>query len=43
MCILNEKGEKTEEKFGTLTPDPDRLRDLLVFCYIILSWHAFCV
>lgn len=30
MCILNEKGEKTEEKFGTLTPDLDRLRDLLV-------------
>ncbi len=31
MCILKENGEKIEEKFGTLTPDLDRLRDLLVF------------
>jgi len=30
MCILTEKGEKIEEVFGTLTPEPDRLRDLLV-------------
>ena len=30
MCILTEKGEKIEETFGTLTPELDRLRDLLV-------------
>lgn len=31
MCILKEDGVKIEEKFGALTPDLDRLRDLLVF------------
>lgn len=31
MCILTENGDKIEEVFGTLTPDLDRLRDLLVF------------
>ena len=30
MCILKENGEKIEEKFGVLTPELDRLRDLLV-------------
>ena len=30
MCILTERGEKIEEEFGTLTPELDRLRDLLV-------------
>lgn len=30
MCILAENGEKIEEVFGTLTPDLDRLRDVLV-------------
>lgn len=30
MCILTENGEKIEEVFGTLTPELDRLRDLLV-------------
>ena len=30
MCILKENGDKIEEKFGVLTPDLDRLRDLLV-------------
>ena len=30
-CILNEKGEKIfEERFGVLTPDLDKLRDVLV-------------
>jgi hypothetical protein len=29
MCILSENGEKTEEVFGTLTPELDRLRDVL--------------
>ena len=30
-CILNEKGEKIlEERYGTLTPDLDKLRDTLV-------------
>ena len=30
-CILDEKGEKIlEERFGTLTPDLDKLRDVLV-------------
>ena len=30
-CILDEKGEKIlEERFGTLTPDLDNLRDTLV-------------
>ena len=30
-CILNEKGEKIlEERYGTLTPDLDKLRDILV-------------
>jgi transposase len=30
-CILNEKGEKIlEERYGTLTPDLDKLRDVLV-------------
>ena len=27
VCILTENGEKTEEIFGTLTPDLERLRD----------------
>lgn len=31
MCILKENGEKFEAKFGVLTPELDRLRDLLVF------------
>ena len=31
MCILTERGEKIEEVFGTLTPELDRLRNLLVF------------
>lgn len=31
MCILKENGEKIEEKFGVLTPELDRLRDLLVY------------
>jgi transposase len=30
MCILTEDGKKTEEVFGTLTPDLERLRDVLV-------------
>jgi Transposase and inactivated derivatives len=30
MCIMNEKEEKIEEKFSTLTPDLDRMRDLMV-------------
>ncbi|WP_257670892.1 hypothetical protein [Parapedobacter tibetensis] len=30
MCILKGNGEKVEEKFGTLTPDLERLRDTLV-------------
>jgi transposase len=30
MCILTESGEKTEEVFGTTTPELDRLRDVLV-------------
>jgi len=30
MCILTERGEKIEEVFGTLTPELERLRDLLV-------------
>jgi len=30
MCILNENNEKYEEVFGTLTPDLERLRDVLV-------------
>lgn len=30
MCILKENGEKIEEKFGVLTPELDKLRDLLV-------------
>jgi len=29
MCILQENGEKIEEKFGTLTPELYRLRDTL--------------
>jgi len=30
-CILDEKGEKIlEEHYGTLTPDLDKLRDVLV-------------
>jgi len=31
MCILTASGEKIEDVFGTLTPELDRLRDLLVF------------
>ena len=30
MCIMNEKGDKIEEKSSTLTPDLDRMRDLMV-------------
>jgi transposase len=30
LCILQEKGEKIEEKFGTLTPDLLRLRETLL-------------
>lgn len=30
MCILRPDGEKIEEKFSTLTPDLDRMRDLMV-------------
>lgn len=30
MCILDEKGGKIEEKFSTLTPDLDRMRDLMI-------------
>ena len=30
MCILGSKGEKIEEKFSTLTPDLDRMRDVMV-------------
>jgi transposase len=30
MCILTETGERIEEVFGTVTPELDRLRDLLV-------------
>ncbi|MDR0745617.1 MAG: IS110 family transposase [Mediterranea sp.] len=30
MCILKENGDKIEEKFSVLTPELDRLRDLLV-------------
>jgi Transposase and inactivated derivatives len=30
MCILGESGEKIEEKYSTLTPDLDRMRDLMV-------------
>ena len=30
MCILDSKGEKIEEKFSTLTPDLDRMRDIMV-------------
>ena len=30
MCIMNEKEDKIEEKFSTLTPDLDRMRDLMV-------------
>lgn len=30
MCILKENGDKIEEKFGVLTPELDRLRDLLI-------------
>ena len=33
MCILGENGEKVEEKFCTLTPDLDRMRDLMI-------WHG---
>lgn len=31
MCILKADGEKIEAKFGVLTPELDKLRDLLVF------------
>lgn len=31
MCIIKENGDKIEEKFGVLTPELDRLRDLLVY------------
>lgn len=34
MCILTEGGEKIEEVFGTVTPELDRLRDLLVEHYV---------
>jgi len=31
-CILDEQGKKIlEERYGTLTPDFDKLRDVLVF------------
>ena len=31
VCILNEKGEKIlEERYGTLTPELDRLREALI-------------
>ncbi len=30
MCILKAHGEKIEEKFGVVTPESDRLRDMLV-------------
>jgi hypothetical protein len=30
MCILHPNGDKIEEKFSTLTPDLDRMRDLMV-------------
>jgi hypothetical protein len=30
LCILQENGEKVEEKFGTLTPDLQRLRETLL-------------
>lgn len=29
-CIMNEKGEKIQKKFGVLTSELDSLRDLLV-------------
>ena len=31
MCIIKKNGDKVEEKFGVLTPELDRLRDLLVY------------
>lgn len=34
MCILKENGIKIEEKFGVLTAELDRLRDLLV-CHCV--------
>ena len=42
MCIIKKNGDKVEEKFGVLTPELDRLRDLLV---IILpkSWTTCTV
>ena len=30
MCILHSNGDKIEEKFSTLTPDLDRMRDLMI-------------
>lgn len=30
MCILRPNGEKIEEKFSTLTPDLDRMRDIMI-------------
>ena len=31
MCIIKKNGDKVEEKFGVLTPELDRLRNLLVY------------
>ena len=36
MCILKENGDKIEEKFGVLTLELDRLRDLLV-CHLVVE------
>ncbi len=30
ICIIKANGDKIEERFGVLTPEVDRLRDLLV-------------
>lgn len=34
ICIIKANGDKIEERFGVLTPEVDRLRDLLV-CYSV--------
>lgn len=54
MCILKENGDKIEEKSGVLTPELERLRDLLVYhsvgeiamestsIYWIPIWRVLC-
>ena len=40
MCILTANGEKIEDVFGTLTPEPDRLCDTLYLMVFDLSQTA---